>query len=868
MKNNSLNNSMRLIVILTVIIATFNTITPAYAQMRDIYVINDENWEPIENGDTTPSTLEYTDFGDKAINTFMEYRYDICNQDLGIIDLHLTGTPAVTLTGDDSFSISSYPESSVITPKTCVTFHVRFAPTTTGVKTATVNITSDDPIINPYTFMITGNGLTPTAPAEIDINSVVSGGTESPFGGSVATDSSRTVYYSICNKGDFDLTLTGTPLIQISGDASFSAIVSGSVDTDPVILGRTCTGFGVKFAPTTTGTKYATVSIPNDDSDENPYTFTISGNGIIPNPDITIRDEDAGVEITTGDMTYWGSVAANATQEHTYHICNEGATTDLHLTGTPAVQLTGDADFSVVARTPPMSTTITHTYCEYFTITFSPATPGTKSVTVSIPNNVANKNPFTFAITGNATGTGIVTLTPTITPTATNTPTLCYAQTQIPPTECNALVILYNSTHGSNWLDHDFWLSNTKPCDMWDGVICTDGHVTGLFLPGNRLAGTIPAQLSDLTQLDELDLAQNSLTGAIPAQLGDLSQLTGLNLSQNQLTGSIPPQLGNLTNLLSLSLQRNRLTGAIPPELGNLTSLYSLSLQNNLLSGSIPPTFGNLTNLGVLSLSSNRITGNIPTQLGNLWNLQSLYLDTTQMAGEIPTSFVKLKNLFNLKLNCGLTSYNSMVVQFINKLIPGWLNKVCLSNLIFRSIGTQDGWVNESAENSSIGGTFNSTSTTFNLGDNGKRIQSRGILSFNTQAIPDNAIIIKVTLKVKKNGVAGSGDPLIIFNGFVADIKNGFFGTAALEAADFQTPASGTYGPTIPPIANNIYSITLTAGASNINKLMTNGGTTQIRLRFQLDDNNNTIANYLSLFSGNATNISDRPQLVVTYYAP
>jgi len=49
---------------------------------------------------------------------------------------------------------------------------------------------------------------------------------------------------------------------------------------------------------------------------------------------------------------------------------------------------------------------------------------------------------------------------------------------------------------------------------------------------------------------------------------------------------------------------------------------------------------------------------------------------------------------------------------------------------------------------------------------------------------------------------------------------------------------------------------------------------TQIRLRsrpssfgVKLDDNNNTIANYLSLFSGNAA-AANRPQLVVEYYVP
>jgi hypothetical protein len=39
---------------------------------------------------------------------------------------------------------------------------------------------------------------------------------------------------------------------------------------------------------------------------------------------------------------------------------------------------------------------------------------------------------------------------------------------------------------------------------------------------------------------------------------------------------------------------------------------------------------------------------------------------------------------------------------------------------------------------------------------------------------------------------------------------------------------------------------------------------TQIRLRFKLDDNNNAVANFLKLYSGNAPAAS-RPQLIIEY---
>jgi hypothetical protein len=65
-------------------------------------------------------------------------------------------------------------------------------------------------------------------------------------------------------------------------------------------------------------------------------------------------------------------------------------------------------------------------------------------------------------------------------------------------------------------------------------------------------------------------------------------------------------------------------------------------------------------------------------------------------------------------------------------------------------------------------------------------------------------------------------------------------------------------------MVGNIYSIDLSAGNTKINKFATGSGLTQIRLRFKLDDNNNTVANYLSLYSGNAA-VENQPRLIITY---
>ena len=198
---------------------------------------------------------------------------------------------------------------------------------------------------------------------------------------------------------------------------------------------------------------------------------------------------------------------------------------------------------------------------------------------------------------------------------------------------------------------------------------------------------------------------------------------------------------------------------------------------------------------------------------------------------------------------------------------PGGLSRCTVKTLTVKSIPAQDGWVLESGENTNVGGTMNAAATTCNLGDDATKKQYRCILSFSTGALPDTAKIISVTLKAKQQAIVGGGNPVTIFQGFMADIKNGTFGTSALQITDFQTAASASYGPFVLAPVGGWYSINLTGGASFINKLPTNSGLTQIRLRFKLDDNNNTIANYLSLYSGNAPAAS-QPQLVITYYVP
>jgi hypothetical protein len=184
----------------------------------------------------------------------------------------------------------------------------------------------------------------------------------------------------------------------------------------------------------------------------------------------------------------------------------------------------------------------------------------------------------------------------------------------------------------------------------------------------------------------------------------------------------------------------------------------------------------------------------------------------------------------------------------------------------YRSTGSQDGWVLESSETSSTGGTMNATATTFVLGDNAQDKQYRAILSFGTSGLPDDAVITKVTLKIKKQGLVGT-DPFTTHNNILVDIRKGAFGGSnALQLADFQAAASKNAAGSIKNTpSSGWYSLTFNSSAFTYINLT---GVTQFRLRFALDDNNDHGADYLKFFSGNYSNVSLRPLLVIEYYLP
>ncbi|MEQ1606754.1 MAG: choice-of-anchor D domain-containing protein [Pyrinomonadaceae bacterium] len=211
--------------------------------------------------------------------------------------------------------------------------------------------------------------------------------------------------FTIENSGIAVLNLSGTPRVAISGPNAADFSVTVQPDS-PVAADSGTTSFVVFFDPSAGGSRSATVAISNDDTNEAPYDFAITGTGIAPEMDVrglnnSIPDGDTTPALA--DDTDFGSVnATGGTASHVFTVANTGLA-DLILSGNPRVAVSGPsaADFAITVQpNSPVAPAGTTT----FTVVFDPAAVGVSSATLTIASDDLDENPYDFAIRG----TGII----------------------------------------------------------------------------------------------------------------------------------------------------------------------------------------------------------------------------------------------------------------------------------------------------------------------------------------------------------------------------------------------------------------------------------------------------------------------------
>ncbi|KAL1804454.1 hypothetical protein ACET3Z_033101 [Daucus carota] len=156
--------------------------------------------------------------------------------------------------------------------------------------------------------------------------------------------------------------------------------------------------------------------------------------------------------------------------------------------------------------------------------------------------------------------------------------------------------------------------SSTTSCDL-EGVKCNKaGRVISIDLAYGYYGDSDLGKLnwSSFPYLQTLDFSYCGLNGSVPYEISMLSELKYISLRGNYLTGSIPV-FQNCSRLKYLNLSTNSFSGPIPEELGRCPSLESVDFVSNNLTGSIPYKILCSPNLGFIDISSNNISGPIPS---------------------------------------------------------------------------------------------------------------------------------------------------------------------------------------------------------------------------------------------------------------
>ncbi|RCV22602.1 hypothetical protein SETIT_4G233400v2 [Setaria italica] len=263
------------------------------------------------------------------------------------------------------------------------------------------------------------------------------------------------------------------------------------------------------------------------------------------------------------------------------------------------------------------------------------------------------------------------------------------------------------------------WREEDHDCCCWRGVRCSNvtGHVLELRL--RALPGVVPPQLSNLSNLEYLDISKIGFDGVLPPQLGNLSKLQYLDISGNDRMNSsdmswveqlqwlgyldlgkvdlskasnwahavnMVPSLRvlvlsdcklacanqslpyvNVTKLESLDLSANIFNHtAASCWVWNLTSLEYLNLRFSTLLGQVPDALAGMSSLQILDFSVRNSVMMLPCLLRSLCDLEILNLEGSLSSGNM-TELIE-----SLQMNCSYQKIQELNLagNFINGTIP------------------------------------------------------------------------------------------------------------------------------------------------------------------------------------------------------
>jgi len=313
-----------------------------------------------------------------------------------IFTIRNSGDADLTVTGISSssadFSIADTPLMPCdISSNGSETFTVTFSPSGLGLSSAAITIINNDPDENVFTFYIQGRtalpdirilkGATPITNGEPDAHD---------FGTVLIGDWSLPVMFTIENNGEADL-LIGSISFSDGNIADFT--LDDSLTSYTISPGSS-SSFSIVFMPTDSAHRWATISIANNDTLKDPYTFTVEGMGEPKVPDIHLRQ--GASNFPNGSSYDFGTVLIGSSASVQFTIRNYG-TGDLTV-----FDISSSSGEFTLASAPSMPFTVSPGSSRYITFEFFPAAAGERVATISIPSDDPDgyENPYTFTLRG------------------------------------------------------------------------------------------------------------------------------------------------------------------------------------------------------------------------------------------------------------------------------------------------------------------------------------------------------------------------------------------------------------------------------------------------------------------------------------
>ena len=228
------------------------------------------NGQNIADGDTSPTTGDWTNFGSTTVGTPVSRTFRVTNSGPAAMTTGSLSVPA-------GYSITEGLSSSIGANGGYDDFTVQLTASAANTYSGQISFTNNDSDENPFNFSITGVVTAPLAPevAVTGNGQNIADGDTSPTTGdwtnfgstTVGTPVSRT--FRVTNSGPAALT-TGS--LSVPAGYSITEGLSSSIGANGGY-----DDFTVQLTASAANTYSGQISFTNNDSDENPFNFSITG---------------------------------------------------------------------------------------------------------------------------------------------------------------------------------------------------------------------------------------------------------------------------------------------------------------------------------------------------------------------------------------------------------------------------------------------------------------------------------------------------------------------------------------------------------------------------------------------------------------